>query len=276
MILWFSGTGNSREVAERLASRLDERMCELTPARLSTLTSIGNEKRIIWVFPVYSWGIPPYVRKVIDTLAETVIPTDALHHLVVTCGDDTGLTAEMWRKALRKHGWKCGSAFSVQMPNNYVCMKGFDVDSTQIESEKLNAAPRRIEEVASALLRSEETGEYVTDMVKGNFAWFKSKVIYPWFIRYAMSPKPFHYTNACISCGKCAAICPLDNITMSLADDTPSAGTGNRARRYPQWGNNCAGCLACYHVCPKHAVEYGKTTINKGQYLNPILRVNKK
>lgn len=277
MILWFSGTGNSREVAERLAAHLHEPMCELTPVRLSTLANMASEKRIIWVFPVYSWGVPPYVRKVIEAIGHEVISVDAVHHLVVTCGDDTGLTAQMWRKCIRKRGWKSGSAFSVQMPNNYVCMKGFDVDSAQIESEKLDAAPQRIKDAASMIVRSEESGEYVTDMVKGSFAWFKSKVIYPWFIRYAMSPKPFHYTKACISCGKCAAICPLDNIAMAIDPGTSTEpGVIRRHRRHPQWGDNCAGCLACYHVCPRHAVEYGKATIGKGQYLNPIIRMNKK
>jgi len=272
MILWFSGTGNSRFAAERLAAHLQEQMMELTPQLLSKPVKPGNTSRIIWVFPVYSWGVPPYIRTVIKNILIDGITTEITHHLVVTCGDDTGLTAGMWRKDIKKRGWKCGSAFSIQMPNNYVCMKGFDVDPSKLEKEKLQDAPVRIAEVATAILDSEKSGIYVSDMVKGSFALFKSKVIYPWFVRYAMSPKPFHYTDACISCGKCAAICPLDNIIMT----TGSTASGNnnilpRPRRYPQWGDNCAGCLACYHVCPKHAVEYGNKTIGKGQYLNPIL-----
>ena len=34
----------------------------------------------------------------------------------------------------------------------------------------------------------------------------------------------------------------------------------------PQWGTECTMCLACYHVCPHHAIEYGKRTKGKGQY----------
>ena len=37
----------------------------------------------------------------------------------------------------------------------------------------------------------------------------------------------------------------------------------------PVWGDNCAMCLSCYHHCPKHAVEYGRQTMMKGQYLFP-------
>ena len=35
------------------------------------------------------------------------------------------------------------------------------------------------------------------------------------------------------------------------------------------WGMDCTSCLACYHVCPQHAVQYGKRTKDKGQYFNP-------
>ena len=28
-------------------------------------------------------------------------------------------------------------------------------------------------------------------------------------------------------------------------------------------------CLRCYHICPRRAVAYGKSTATKGQYLNP-------
>lgn len=39
--------------------------------------------------------------------------------------------------------------------------------------------------------------------------------------------------------------------------------------RRPVWGKNCTACLACYHVCPQHAVQYGKKTKGKGHYFNP-------
>lgn len=60
---------------------------------------------------------------------------------------------------------------------------------------------------------------------------------------------------------------PVRNITMQPA---PADKTG-RVRKRPSWGQDCAGCLACYHVCPRHAVMYGKATVGKGQYMNPMV-----
>lgn len=272
MILWFSGTGNSRSVAERLSLELGQRMVELCPGVTSTPLSVPDDDvSVIWVFPIYSWGVPPYIRKIIREISFQMggrtVPL--IHHLVVTCGDDCGLAPEMWRKEIASRGWTAGNTYSVIMPNNYVSLPGFDVDSKELESEKLAAAPARIKTIADEL-HSFANGDPVKDnVVRGSFAWFKTKVIYPWFVRHAMSPRSFRHTNACISCGKCAAVCPLRNIAMQPATSPDSSG---RTRKYPSWGPDCAGCLACYHICPRHAVMYGKSTEKKGQYFNPFVR----
>lgn len=253
MILYFSGTGNSRYVAENLGALLGERLIELRPSlRGSTLTLDSTEQRVVWVYPIYSWGIPPYILEMLARVRiDTLSPLP--HHAVVTCGDDCGRADVMWRHALRSHHLIEGSMWSVQMPNNYVSMKGFDIDSPGLTASKLAAAPERIAHIASAMEHAELEKRQVTDIVRGRFARFKTGVIYPWFVRHAMDPSRFSSTDACTGCGTCAKECPLGNITI----------TDGR----PQWGNDCSGCLACYHVCPCHAVAYGKATRDKGQYL---------
>lgn len=270
MILWFSGTGNSRWVAEQLSTRLSLPLTELRPSVASSPLRIPSESRaVIWVCPVYSWGIPPYVRSLMRSIIFEGEGADSIvHHLVLTCGDDCGLAPGMWRRDVAARGWKAGNVWSVIMPNNYVCMKGFDVDPKPLEAEKLALAPARIDAIAERL-SNYVAGTAADDVVRGSFAWIKTRIIYPWFVRHAMSPKPFRHTSACISCGKCAAICPLKNIAMHPSPEPDASG---RRRKYPEWGPDCAGCLACYHICPRHAVMYGKATLKKGQYFNPFVR----
>lgn len=239
---------------------LGEEVAAMTPdMRGGMLTIPTGNHRVIWVFPVYSWGVPPYVLDIIRTVN---IPdeTAVLHHAVMTCGDDCGLADTMWRKAITRRDWKDGCVMSVQMPNNYVCLPGFDVDSTKVESEKLAAYPSRVKSVADEIMRAESLGQPTTDIVRGAFAWVKTRVIYPWFVRHAMNPKHFSVSDACISCGKCAKSCPLGNITMHTAGNDPKSSQ-------PAWGTDCAGCLGCYHTCPVHAIGYTSATRNKGQYL---------
>ena len=59
-------------------------------------------------------------------------------------------------------------------------------------------------------------------------------------------------------CKRCEKVCPMLNIVM----------VGWK----PVWGADCTSCLACYHVCPQKAVQYGKATKKKGQYFNPNVK----
>lgn len=105
MILWFSGTGNSRYVAERLAAETGERVVEMRRLPVSSPIRVdGSDRRVVWVCPVYSWGIPPYVRSVISRVGFDL--SSLVHHLVLTCGDDCGLAPEMWRKDIGRRGWQ--------------------------------------------------------------------------------------------------------------------------------------------------------------------------
>ncbi len=130
-------------------------------------------------------------------------------------------------------------------------LPGFDVDSPELTKRKLDSAGESIKAAGRAI----RVGARIDTTVKGRFAWFKTRVIYPFFMRFLMSPKPFHHTDACVECGKCMRICPMRNIVLE--------------KNGPEWGDNCAGCLACYHVCPHDAVQYGNRTRGKGHYICP-------
>ncbi len=254
MILCFSGTGNSLFVAKELSSLLGDEVIELPVAKGAKVQLTEGDNRVIWVFPVYSWGIPPVVDKIIRNIQ---VPNGHKywHFAVMTCGDDVGFADSTWRKSLTRRGWVGRDAYSVQMPNTYVLMKGFDVDPVDVAVSKVNAAPARIRSIAESLTAAQQRDWgnplYASDVVRGRFAWIKTRIIYPWFKRYAMSPKFFYPNQECIGCKICAKNCPLGNITM--------------ADKRPQWHDNCALCLRCYHICPRHAVSYSTVTRGKGQ-----------
>ena len=61
--------------------------------------------------------------------------------------------------------------------------------------------------------------------------------------------------KACVSCGKCVDVCPLDNVRLTNG--------------LPIWGNHCTHCMACICRCPKEAIEYGKHSKNLPRYTCP-------
>lgn len=260
MIIYFSGTGNSRMAALMLRYP-GETVVELSNNPPMSL-SLESGERVIWIFPVYAWGIPRVMKRYIKKVGMN--SSDNPHFMVCTCGDDVGLTHLEWRKAIRKRGWRPVGSFSVEMPNTYVLLPGFDVDSPLKEEEKLSKAPARIRAIARAIRHEAR----VVDVVRGSVPWIKSHILRPLFLLFLMSPKPFHQTDRCVGCGLCASHCPMRNITMTRSE---SHGPNSKTLRgsVPVWGRDCAMCLECYHVCPHHAVAYGNATSKKGQYSGP-------
>ncbi len=247
MLLYFSGTGNSRWVANLLGKLLDERVYALLDIwGDELLLDLEEEEALGFVFPVYAWGPPALVSGFLSKVRANKIPSYV--YFVCTCGDDTGKTADIFARAVQEKGWISPAGFSVIMPETYVCLPGFDVDPKDKEQKKLREAVGRIEDIARYVAARTDK----VDCKEGRFPWIKSYLIRPLFNRFMTSAKSFHVTDACISCGKCVTACPLHNVRLE--------------KKHPVWGQNCAMCLSCYHHCPKHAIEYGRMTKHKGQF----------
>lgn len=253
MILCFSGNGNSAMVARLLSSHLGDGVTMLRSDILKNPAGVRfsrEKKRIVWVLPVHSWGIPVAVRRFIKALGQETFDEKVVHHLVLTCGDDCGKAHRMWRQLIEAHGWVTKGCHSVRMPNTYTLLPGFDVDSPELARTKLDAAPARVAEVATGIGEGRDTD----DVIEGSLPRLKTSVVYPLFERYDIHPSKFRVSERCVSCSLCAQTCPLDNI--SIVDGRP------------RWGNDCTQCMGCYNVCPQRAVDYGKRSRGKGQYYN--------
>lgn len=244
MILYFSATGNSRYIAELLAKRLQDVAVDISESDSEFVLNEGES--IGFVFPVHSWGMPKHLRQRISQLRFGNVEGNYCY-LVCTCGDDTGLTAEEWSECVRGIGLVPKAEFSVQMPNTYVLLPGFDVDKKDVEAKKLSQAACDVEEISYRI--SEKTGGDFT--YHGGFAWVKSKVIRPPFMKF-MGDKMFYADDSCSGCGLCVKKCPVNNIIIEDGK--------------PIWRGNCINCLACYHYCPHKAINYGHRTKTKGQY----------
>jgi len=251
MIFYFSGTGNSRWVAENVASSFSDSVTAMSDffdrgAVSSPVFTVAPNELIGFVFPVHSWGIPPAARKFIENLQINSYNNNLIFG-IFTCGDDCANTRKMFLKLIHAKGWTCRHVYSVQMPNTYIVLPGFNVDRKSVEKCKIEKAGLLLPELIQAIRNDKPVDAYI----KGSFSFLKTGVIYPLFVRHALNSRPFHSTNACLACGHCANNCPTKNITVSDK---------------PVWGNHCVQCLSCIHRCPTRAIDYGKITQKKGRY----------
>lgn len=252
MIFYFSGTGNSKWVANQLSKEQKEELFFIPDLlRNETLEfCLRRDEKIGFVFPIYSWSPPAIVLHFIHQLSLKGYSGQYIF-FVCSCGDDTGLAQQVFTKALRRKGWECHAGFSVTMPNNYVLLPGFDVDCKELEQKKLAESIPTLKKINTLIAGR----EHVFSCHEGSVPFIKTRIINPLFNRFQMSPENFYATDACIGCKRCERNCPMKNITV--------------VEGKPVWGKDCTSCLACYHVCPRQAVQYGKRTKGKGQYFNP-------
>ena len=252
MLFYFSGCGNTRWAARQMADVQQERLVFIPEAMAGNCVyTLQNDEKVGFLFPIYSWA-PPKI--VIDFILRLKLENYRGQYLfmVCTCGDDAGLTRQMFTSAIERRGWRVDSAFSIRMPNTYICLPGFHVDRPAHRAEKLQNAPGRMSEINEQVLKR-VSGQY--DVNEGKWPWVKTRLIQPVFQRFLIDDQPFSANEKCSGCALCERSCPVGNIR--LANDRPV------------WLHRCTMCLACFHHCPEHAIAYGRQTTGKERYVHP-------
>ena len=249
MILWYSGCGNSRFVADTLSKELGDDSMIFIPeaARQGTALEFGPDEALGIVFPVYSWSVPKLVSEFLRTA--TVKGKPAYIFAACTCGDQTGLTYEHLCKDLRKQGLQLDAFFSFQMPETYINLPGFNLDTPENAKRKIDSTKESLSEVIG-LIKQRTQGNY--DKLRGSKTFLKSNILKPLFYGLLITDRKFNVSDDCIGCGICAKNCPLQNITIE--------------NDRPKWNGHCTNCMSCYHRCPKNAINFGSATQGKGQY----------
>ena len=122
MIFWFSGTGNSKYAAQRMAEALNEPMlCMNDRIQAHDTTAIETGERLVIVTPTYAWRIPRLVR---DWLLQTELRGARQAWFVMTCGSEIGSADRYNRELCRVKGLSCMGTAQIVMPENYIAMFG--------------------------------------------------------------------------------------------------------------------------------------------------------
>ena len=245
MIYYFSATGNSRHVANRLAESLNE---SITPVTEVLEMGIKVDNRMILVYPNYCGGVPSVIR---EFLQKNIfqISKDAKLILVITYGNNTGASASIATKYFKRNtGHSFDAMYSVKTPDNWTPV--FDLTNAEEVAEINRKADEEIDGIVRKIKMGIE-GDHVNDKLGKSM-----ELIYPGFYKSLSKTSHLHVEDSCIGCGLCVKNCPVNAIEMKNGK--------------PTWTKkNCAMCLGCLHRCPKFAIQYDDKTKYHGQYLHP-------
>lgn len=247
MILYFSGTGNSAYVAKKIGAQTgDETVNLFRRIRDRDDSDIHSDRPWVIVSPVYAWRLPRILQ---EWLSRTKLTGSREIYVVLTCGDSIGNAGTYASKLCEARGMEFRGCIPVVMPENYIAL--FSAPAKDEAMEMIRRADEAIEQ-ASLLIRAGKTCTPSDITLTGRInSGIVNVLFYPLFVH----AKKFYATEACISCGKCKELCPLENIRLDNGK--------------PVWGKSCTHCMACICRCPEGAIEYGRHTSGKVRYVCP-------
>lgn len=244
MILYFSGTGNSKYVAEQIAKITNDELVSINEKiQKNDTDKITVQDRLVFVVPTYAWRIPRVVR---DWITKTDLWYDENTWFVMTCGSEIGNAEKYNKKLCNAKGFNYMGSAGVVMPENYIAM--FDSPTEDEIEEIFTKADKEIEKMANLIKENKPFATPRNNLQDKIMSGPVNMLFYPMFVK----AKGFSANDKCTSCGKCVKVCPLNNIELKNGK--------------PTWNKKCTHCMACISYCPTGAIEYGKKTVGKQRY----------
>ena len=301
MIFYFSGTGNTKWAASKLASATHEDLISIAPYMRADNSShtlaepfiLKENERLGFVFPVHGWRVPKLVREFIGKMKVQRAEPDAAGSQ--TLSDISGNSASADASGISASaGNSAGS-----LPFAYcVCTAGDSIGLTienlnEVISQNPSLQALGITKVSSSyslIMPESYVGLPFMDVdPKEKEIWKKSKSAQKLAViceeifdrkegvnRLVKGPIPWFFTKVVggffenvlitdkrfhVEKDKCVK-CGICANVCPVGDIKGGHG------EYPEWlhHKDCLTCFTCYHHCPHHAIEFGKQTQKKGQY----------
>ena len=245
MVVYYTGTGNSRYVAQRFAAALgDDLITANEYIKNDTPAALHSDRPWVFVSPTYGWQIPHIFA---DFLRRGSFTGSREAYFVMTCGTEIGNAGSRIAALCADIGLDYRGVLEVVMPENYVAM--FYVPGAEESAQIIAAAQPSIDCGIACVQRGEPFPAPKVSLIDR----FKTHPVNGIFYKFFVKSGPFTVSDACIGCGKCALSCPVNGIDI--------------VERRPRWNGACTHCMAC--GCPVNAIEYGRKSRGKPRYQCP-------
>ncbi len=247
MIFWFSGTGNSRHVAGRIAQYTNDETQSIPDAvaRGQYTYTLGPHEPLGIVCPTYYVGIPAMVETFLEKLTITSAKRPYTY-VIFTCGGSPCNAASQ----VIKH-FPVDYTDFVTMPDNFIVK--YDMRDPADLQQCLRTAEQSLNKIYGIINRR----EIPKKRNDGLLNLLMTRGLYPGYDKIRQT-SGFHVDDTCTGCGFCAKICP--DQAIKLSDGKPS------------WtAAMCDLCLACVHRCPVAAMQFGNRTSKHKRYQHPDL-----
>jgi len=228
VIYYFSGTGNSLDIARKISTTLEAPTEIISIAHLYKAPDIQEHSDIVgFVFPNYLGDAPWLVKEFVKKLNFSNTP---YIYAVTTCNGHPKDCLAIFQALLKTCSQTLAFAEVVLMPGNA------KISSPEVNTKRLSASAE------TCLAIANKVNARVTEAITASQKLSERKILGSPRKKLDIVFSHFRVSAACNKCGTCRKICPMCNIKLQNGR--------------PMWGNECATCLACFHWCPKNAITF--------------------
>ncbi|MFA6831118.1 MAG: EFR1 family ferrodoxin [Bacteroidaceae bacterium] len=254
VLLYYSGAGNTKYIAQKMLTKLNERFhyVELSRITHKPLTKMDYEIDLFIVaFPIMNFEAPRLVT-------ETIQQLQAMDKPIAYLCTKAFMSAEAIAKLSTistQHGLRTVAKLDLYMPSSdglaFLAKKG-----SKLEKVFKGFHSRNIGLKLDRFIKKSERNRQIKVYKK----WYSylsflipkktKRTIDEQFTKFI--PR-FHVLNdSCVQCMLCVHNCPEENIRFEEGEI--------------KFGSNCDMCLKCLHHCPVDAIQIGNLTTGKSRY----------
>ena len=233
LTLYFSGTGNSKHIAEQFSAKLGA-ACHSIEEALDFTALISAHEKIAVCYPIYGSRVPRIMREFAQRHANAFQGKQLV--ILATQLIFSGDGARVFTDLFPKGHVQVIAAAHVLMPNNVCNFIGLRQTSARRTKKMLTKAQKQIDQIASDI-----QNKHINLTGVSGFSKFLGSIqgkSWPSFELRAQ--RRIKISKTCNACGLCVKLCPTKNLELANGEITHN--------------HNCTLCLRCVNACPKQAI----------------------
>ncbi|MDO9546841.1 MAG: EFR1 family ferrodoxin [Pelolinea sp.] len=244
-IFYFSGTGNTWWVSERLSEELNKLGFRASAYSIEQVTdketaALIQKSSIIGLgFPIYGSDAPRIFHDFISRLPylEKEKPIVGFVTQMAWSGDGMNFL----EKELSEKGYRIRWASEFIMPNN-IAVPIFPLPYVSDYNKFIPQLEKRRQQISDLCVKiaNDEPYRQNSGRLAAASAWIQRgpfRLVHDWGRKFWSVDE-----GACNSCNICASLCPVGNIEMQHG--------------LPVYSDQCVYCMRCFNYCSAYAIHY--------------------
>lgn len=248
--IYFSGTGNSRYAVETFLKKYDETARAYSIEDKNITRYIKGSEELTFAYPVQYSNIPKILKDFV--IQNQDLWSGKKIFVIATMGLFSGDGAGLLARLLHRYGAEITGGLHLKMPDSIADEKALKRPMEK-NKELVRLAEQKIDKAVQDIRNQKPPKEGLG--LHYHIAGLLGQRLYFYGKTRKYSDKIKIDADKCSGCGKCALLCPMQNLKV----EQKTAAAADR----------CTMCYRCINTCPRQAITLiGKKVVAQGTIEN--------